>query len=77
MRFIENWELPHHTPDQGESFSWILDQNLEADQEEEAMGLVESLQAEVGALKEQVRYMQRQSPKPKKKLKKAIVNGGK
>ena len=25
MKFIEHWELSHHTPDQAESFSWILD----------------------------------------------------
>ena len=29
------------------------------------------------ALKEQVRHMQRQMSKPKKKLKKAVINGGK
>ena len=77
MRFIDQWELQHHTPDQAESFTWILDQNLEADREEEATGIIESLRTEVEALKEQARHMQRQMPKPKKKLKKAVVNGGK
>ena len=36
----EHWELPHHTPDQAESFSWILAQNVAANQKEEATGLV-------------------------------------
>ena len=40
-------------------------------------GLVENLQAEVEALKDQARHMQRQLPKPKKKPKEATVNGGK
>ena len=57
--------------------SWILDQKLEADREEEATGLVESLRVEVEALKEQARHMQRQKPKPKRKPKKAAINGGK
>ena len=77
MRFIKNLELPHHKPDQGESFSWILDQNLEAEQEEEAAGLLENLQAKVEALKEQARHIQCQLPKPKKKPKKAVLNGWK
>ena len=77
VKSIECWELPHHTPDQAETFSCILAQNVAADQEEEAAGLVENLQAGVEALKEQRSHMQRKMPKPKKKPKKAVINGWK
>ena len=55
---------------------WILDQNWQSDQEAEARGIVERLQARAEAKEEHARHMQRQSPKPKKKPKKAVVNGG-
>ena len=77
MKCINLWEAPHHTPDQAESFTWILDQNLKAHQEEEAAGLVENLQEEVEALKGHRRHLQRQMPKPKKKPKKVGFNCGK
>ena len=76
-KFNECVGLPNHTPDQLEALGCILDQNLEADREDEATGLEESLRAEVEALKEQIRHMQRQIPKPKKRPKKAVINGGK
>ena len=76
-KFNECVGLPNHTPDQLEALGCILDQNLEADREDEATGLEESLRAEVEALKEQRRHMQQQMPKPKKKSKKVVVNGRK
>ena len=42
-KFIGCLELPHDIPDQVEVLEFILDQNVQADQEEEATGLVESL----------------------------------
>ena len=69
MKYINLWEILHHTPYQAESLAWILDQNLEVDREEEAVGLVENLREEVEGLKDQRKHMQRQMPKPKKKPK--------
>ena len=77
MRLLGQWdEFLAPTPNQREVLSWILDQNWQSDQETEATGIVERLQAKAETKKEQARHMQCQSPKSKKKPKKAVVNGG-
>ena len=52
-------------------------QNEAAEEKAKATGLVGRLQEKIEALKEQARHMQRQMPKPKKKLRQPILNDGK